>query len=118
LGLLFGFQRPSRLLWPRLFVTLDFSAAPHSTSGAAFFISKRFFCQAAVAASFQRFASFRINIAPRRFVSSFEGARNLLRFPLPCQPASSTLFFHRTDFFVRSGEAASTTTALGVNFAR
>lgn len=41
----------------RDFVPPCFSAAPHSTSGAAFFISNRLFCQAAVAASLHRFAS-------------------------------------------------------------
>ncbi len=45
------------MLPPRLSVMLDFCAAPHSTSGAAFFISNRLFCQATVVAPFHRLAS-------------------------------------------------------------
>jgi hypothetical protein len=58
LGLLFGFQRPSRLLLPRLRATvlLLLGCTPFNF-GAAFFISKRLFCQAAVAASLHRFTS-------------------------------------------------------------
>jgi len=60
--------------------------------GVAFFISKRFFCQAAVAAPFHRFSPSGLNTAPPRFVSSFRvGARNLLPSRLPCQLPSSTL---------------------------
>ena len=51
--------------------------------GGAFFISNRFFCQATVAASHP----------PLRLDLFRRGARNLLRFRLPCQPASSTLLF-------------------------
>ena len=92
LGLLFGFQRPSRLLLPRLCATvlLLLSCTPFNP-GAAFFISKRLFCQAAVAAPFHRFASPGFNTAPSRFVSSGRGARNLLPFRISCQLASSTL---------------------------
>jgi hypothetical protein len=84
LGLLFGFQRPSRLLLPRLCATvlLLLRCTPFNP-GAAFFISKRLFCQAAVAAAFCRFASFGFNIAPLRFVSSCRGGAEPTSFPRP-----------------------------------
>ena len=72
----------------RDFVLPSCLAAPHSTSGAAFFISNRLFCQATVAAS----------ASPLRLDPFRRGARNLLRFRLPCQPASSTLLFRSSDF--------------------
>ena len=52
-------------------------------------ISERFGCQAASAASLFRFVLHRCR---------FSGARNLLPFPFPCQPTSSTLFFLFRDF--------------------
>jgi hypothetical protein len=124
LGLLFGFQRPSRLLPLRLCATVfRLLCCTPFNPGAAFFISKRLFCQAAVAAAFCRFASSGFNTAPWRFVSSRRGARNLLRFRVSCQLASSTLSSASSRFVASAtspfrGEAASTTTALGVNFAR
>jgi hypothetical protein len=51
LGLLFGFQRPSRLSPPRLSATVfPLLGSTPFNPGAAFSISKRLFCQAAVAA--------------------------------------------------------------------
>lgn len=105
LGLLFGFQRPSRL-------------CPTATScypvAFLFTISKRSCCQAAVAASLFRFV-------PRRPALRFGGARNLLPFRPPCQLSSLTLCFLSTALLPQqlgcfSGEAASTTAASRVNF--
>jgi hypothetical protein len=93
LGLLFGFQRPSRLLLPRLCATVFLLLSSTLFNfGAALFISKRPSCQAAVAAPFHRFVPVRIQ--HRAFALCFflsGGARNLLRFRIPCQLASSTL---------------------------
>jgi hypothetical protein len=119
LGLLFGFQRPSRLLPPRLRATvlLLLGCTPFNF-GAAFFISKRFLCQAAIAVCLHRFISLGISIAPLRIASSYRGARNLLRIRVSCQLASSTLSSTSFRLPPFRGAAASTTTALGVNFAR
>jgi hypothetical protein len=119
LGLLFGFQRPSRLLLLRLRATvLLLLRCTLFNFGAAFFISKRFLCQAAVAACLHRFTSLGIRTAPLRFASSYRGARNLLRIRVSCQLASSTLSSTSLRLSPFRGEAASTTTALRVNFAR
>jgi hypothetical protein len=70
-------------------------------------------------------ASPRLDSTPRRgaLFLPVEGARNLLRFHVRCQLASSTLSSASSRFVARAtspfrGEAASTTAALGVNFAR
>ncbi len=107
LGLLFGFQRPSRLLPLRLCATvlLLLCCTPFNP-GAAFFISKRLFCQAAVAAAFHRFASSGFNIALSRFVSSFRAGRgiyfasasrvnSLRRLSLPLRPGVWPVRLHR-----------------------
>jgi hypothetical protein len=119
LGLLFGFQRPSRLLLPQLRATvlLLLDCTPFNF-GAALFISKRLFCQAAVAASLHHFASLGISTAPLRIAASYRGARNLLRIRVSCQLASSTLSSTSLRLSPLRGAAASTTAALGVNFAR
>ena len=105
LGLLFGFQRPSRLLVAA--ATSCYRPAslhPFQPRGAHSLFRIGF--------SVKRPLPLRFTDSPRHcFV---EGARNLLRFRLPCQPASSTLLFRPSDFRL-SGEAASTTAALGVN---
>ncbi|MFL5354371.1 hypothetical protein, partial [Archangium sp.] len=76
LGLLFGFQRPSRLLLSRLHATVfSLLGSTLFNFGAASSISKRLFCQAAVAAPFHRFIPFGFNTAPSRFVSSFREGR-------------------------------------------
>ena len=82
LGLLFGFQRPSRLLPLRLCATVLLRCTPFNP-GAAFFISKRLLCQAAVAAAFHRFASSGFNTAPWRFVSSCRGGAEPTSLPRP-----------------------------------
>jgi hypothetical protein len=105
LGLLFGFQRPSRLSPPRLSATVFplLGSTPLQPRGrllyfeAAFLSSGR--CRSASTAS----PRFRFDPAPLRLASaSFEGARNLLRFRLPCQPTSSTLSSLRLGFLHRS----------------
>jgi hypothetical protein len=117
LGLLFGFQRPSHLSLSRLRATflLLLGRSPFNL-GAAFFISKRLFCQAAVSGPPLR--PIWTRIAPSRFASSCRGARNLLRFRLPCQLASSTLSSASPRLPPLRGAAASTTAASRVNFAR
>jgi len=74
--------------------------------GAAFFISKRLFCQAAVAAAFHRFVSSGVNTAPWRFVSSSRAGRgtyfasaslvnSLRRLSLPLRPGLSPVRLRR-----------------------
>ncbi len=103
LGLLFGFQRPSRLLLSRLCATvlLLLRCTPFNP-GAAFFISKRLFCQAAVAAAFCRFASFGFNIAPLRFVSSCRGGAEPTSFPRPLSTRFVDSFFRLASAFAVS----------------
>ena len=119
LGLLFGFQRPSRLFPPRLPATLH----PIQPGGCILYFEPAFLSSGRC----RSVPPFRPGLDStsrhRALFLPFEGARNLLRFRLPCQPPSSTLFFppgplrRLRDFFV-SGEAASTTAASGVNSAR
>ncbi len=95
LGLLFGFQRPSRLYLPRLRATvlLLLPCTPFNL-GAAFFISKRLFCQAAVAAPFSPLLlGIGFNIAPERFVSSCRGGAESTSLPLPLSTLSVDSFF-------------------------
>ena len=103
LGLLFGFQRPSRLLPLRLCATvlLLLSCTPFNP-GAAFFISKRLFCQAAVAAPFHRFASPGFNTAPSRFVSSGRGGAEPTSFPRLVSTRLVDSFFHLASAFAVS----------------
>jgi hypothetical protein len=98
LGLLFGFQRPSRLWLPRLvcYRTSTSRLLPVQLRG------RLLYFEAALLSSGRcRFAaaSPRLESTPRRcaLFLPVEGARNLLRFRFPCQLASSTLFPPRPD---------------------
>jgi hypothetical protein len=107
LGLLFGFQRPSRLLLPRLLCYRASSLHPVQPGGCILYFEAAFLSSGR--------CRFVFTASPHR--SSWRGARNLLHFRVSCQLASSTLSSASLRLSSLRGEAASTTAALGVNFA-
>ena len=119
LGLLFGFQRPSRLLplRPCATVLLLLGCIPFNF-GAALFISKRLFCQATVVASFSPLRLVWIQhraVAPCFFLSRGAESTSL---PHPLSTCFVDSFFRLASAFAASRGAASTTAASRVNFAR
>jgi hypothetical protein len=116
LGLLSGFQRPSRLL-PAVLLCYRFTQ-PHRFQPAGRLLYSEPF---SLSSGRCRFA-FSVH-REGALRCSFVGARNLLPFRSSCQLASSTRFFPPAVFcrlrdLFGLGEAASTTTAFRVNLLR
>ena len=99
LGLLFGFQRPSRLLLPRLCATV-LLAAPQSTRGLHSLFRTGFSVKRPLPPRSTVSPRFGFNIAPPRFVSSFRGGAEPTSFP----PSLSTAF---VDPFLSARSASS-----------
>ena len=109
LGLLFGFQRPSRcLLPPRLRATVLLRCTPFNLGGCILYFESAF-----LSSDRCRFAS---PICLDAVLSRGRGTYFASAFPV--NPLRRPFSSARPTFVFRSGEAASTTAASGVNSAR
>jgi hypothetical protein len=118
LGLLFGFQRPSHLSTEPLVAVAASCYLPSTSRPLPIQPRSRLLYFEAAFLSSGRFPPTTSPHLDSRFASSCRGARNLLRFRLPCQLASSTLSSASPRLPPLRGAAASTTAASRVNFAR
>jgi hypothetical protein len=125
LGLLFGFQRPSRLLATAA-LCYRFPTTrqlPFQLRGCLLYFEAASLSSGRCRFVFSASPRFSLRFALRRSASSVEGPRNLLPLRLPCQPTSSTPSFPRSPFVacatpLLQREAASTTASSGVNSRR